>query len=306
MNKASKDWASGYLRFPHNRLLFLVHLRAFSSNPDVGLRDIIRCYPYSDSTISTVCKYAERHDGLGLCFILDGLDEYMPGNDSCFIFRLIRREILPKAVVITASRPAAASKFRRFASKQVEVSGFRTQQIYEYVAKYPFSAASKCSHLCQYLDHHPRVLYACYLPIHSAMVCFLFNELEDSLPQTETEIYGEFTKYMILRTLYREGESSEVCIESFNDLALPHKEIYNEICKLAYEMTTKSKQAMTQTDIKSFFKAGFHHRAHFFKNDCVFFSFFGLTSFYLSVFTSFWYQIIALFKSILMVCFIRV
>ena len=48
---------------------------------------------------------------------------------------------------------------------------------------------------------------------------------------------------------------------------------------------------------------------HFKKRLCVFLLlllFFGLTSFYLSVFTSFWYQIIALFKSFLMVCFIRV
>ena len=253
VHKASKDWASGYLKFPHNRLLFLVHLRAFSSNPDVSLHDIIRCYPYSDSTVSTISEYAERHDGLGLCFILDGLDEYMPGNNRCFIFRLIKHEIFPKAVVITASRPAAAANFRRYASKQVEVIGFLTQQIYEYIEKYPFSVASKCNQLCQYLDQHPRVLHSCYLPIHSAMVCFLFNIMEDSLPQTETGIYYEFTKYMILRTLYREDQSSYVCIESFDDLTPPKKEIYNEICRLAYEMTTKSKQVMNQTDIKSFF-----------------------------------------------------
>ena len=253
VHKASKDWASGDLKFPHNRLLFLVHLRAFSSNPDVGLHDIIKCYSYPDSTVSTISEYAERHDGLGLCFILDGLDEYMPGNDSCFIFRLIRREILPKAVVITASRPAAAANFRRFASKHVEVIGFLTQEIYEYVAKYPFSTFPKCNQLCQYLDQHPRVLHTCYLPIHSAMVCFLFNELEDDLPQTETEVYGEFTKYMILRTLYREGESRDTCIESLDDLAPPQKEIFYKICRLAYEMTKLSKQVTKQTEIKSFF-----------------------------------------------------
>ena len=252
VHKASKDLASGHLKFPHNRLLFLVHLRAFSSNPDVGLHDIIRCYPYSDSTVSTISEYAERHDGLGLCFILDGLDEYMPGDNSCFIFRLIRREILPKAVVIIASRPAAAANFRQFASKRIEVIGFRTEQIYEYVEKYPFSETSKCNQLCQYLKQHPRVLHTCYLPIHSVMVCFLFNELEDNLPQTETEIYGEFTKYMILRTLYREG-ASDVYIESLDDLPPHQKEIFNEICRLAYEMTTLSKQVMKQSDIKSFF-----------------------------------------------------
>ena len=253
VHKAGKDWASGYLKFPHNRLLFLVHLRAFSSNFDVGLHDIIKCYPFSDSTVYTITEYAERHDGLGLCFILDGLDEYMPGNDSCFIFRLIKRKILPKAVVITASRPAAAAYFRNYASKQVEVIGFLSQQIYQYVAEYPFSLASKCNKLSQYLDQHPGVLHTCYLPIHSAMVCFLFNELEDDLPQTETEIYAEFTKYMILRTLYREGEFKRMCIESFDDLAPSHKEIFHKICRLAYEMTTLSKQVLKQNDIRSFF-----------------------------------------------------
>ena len=255
VHKASKDWASGYLKFPHNRLLFLVHLRAFPSNTDISMHDIIRCYPYSDSTVSTISEYAERHDGLGLCFILDGLDEYMPGNNNCFIFRLIKHEILPKAVVIIASRPAAAANFRDYASKQVEVIGFLTQQIYEYVEKYPFSAASKGYLLKQYLDHHPRVLHTCYLPIHSAMVCFLFNFLEGSLPQTESEIYGDFTKHMILRTSYRDSNivKSNECTKSLDDLAPPQKEIFSKICRLAYEMTTLSKQAMEQTDIESFF-----------------------------------------------------
>ena len=55
-------------------------------------------------------------------------------------------------------------------------------------------------------------------------------------------------------------------------------------------------------------KAGSHHKGGGggLKNDCVFLVFFCLTSFYLSVFTSFWYQNIALFKSFLMICFIRV
>ena len=86
------------------------------------------------------------------------------------------------------------------------------------------------------------------------MVCFLFNFLEGSLPQTESEIYGEFTKHMILRTSYRvSNESNNECIKSLDDLAPPQKEIFSKICRLAYEMTTLSKQAMEQTDIKSFF-----------------------------------------------------
>ncbi len=69
-------------------------------------------------------EYTEKHDGLGFCFILDGLDEN--SNKA----QLIRKEVLPKAVVIVASRPAAASKFRSSsASRQVEIIGFLKDQI---------------------------------------------------------------------------------------------------------------------------------------------------------------------------------
>ena len=252
VHKLSKDWARNEIAITHVRLLFLIHLRGFCSDPNIGLCDLIGCY-FGGSDVEVIEKYANKHQGLGLCFILDGLDEYMPQRKNAYIFELIRKHVLPKSVVIVASRPAAAADFRLNATRQIEVLGFLRDQIYDYIENYTFSSPSK-SHtgLIKYLDEHPNVLHMCYLPIHTCMICFLYNILKSDLPQTETSIYVEFTKFTMLRMLYRDDSNSDMYIESLSDLPEPHYQLYVTICKLAFEMTRSSKQVIRQTEVKLF------------------------------------------------------
>ena len=253
VHKFRQDWARNEIAITHVRVLFLIHLRGFCSDPNIRLCDLIGCY-FSGSDVEVIEKYANKHQGLGLCFVLDGLDEYMPQRKQVYIYDLIRKHVLPKSVVIVASRPAAAADFRTGATRQIEVLGFLRDQIYDYIQNYTFSSPSK-SHtgLIKYLDEHPNVIHMCYLPIHTCMVCFLYDNLESDLPQTETSIYAEFTKFTMLRMLYRDDSNSEVCIESLNDLPEPLNQLYVSICTLAFEMTSSSKQVMRQTEIKHFF-----------------------------------------------------
>ena len=252
IHKFSQDWARKEITITHVRLLFLIHLRGFCSDPNIGLSDLIGCY-FSGSDAEVIEKYANKHQGLGLCFVLDGLDEYMPLKKHVYIYDLIRKHVLPKSVVIVASRPAAAADFRKKATRQIEVLGFLRDQIYAYIEKYTFSSPSKSlAGLIKYLDEHPNVLHMCYLPIHTCMVCFLYDNLELDLPQTETNIYVEFTKFTMLRMLYRDDSNTDMCIESVTDLPEPQNQLYVTICKLAFEMTKSSKQVMTQTEVKHF------------------------------------------------------
>lgn len=211
VHKVSRDWANGKLHLKDVQLLFLVHLRLFFSDPDVTIHDIIKQYYLLDSTVSQIEKYTEEYSGKGLCFILDGLDEYTPKrngtpvNDNV-IFKLIRKELLPKALVIVASRPAALAHLRRKASKRVETLGFLKAEIREYVKHYKFSDPAKTDGLFTYLRLHPNVMHMCYLPIHTAMVCYLYEEMGNALPRTETEMYQQFTNLTLLRALLSGGE----------------------------------------------------------------------------------------------------
>ena len=255
VHKFSRDWANGgiFLWLDNIRLLFLVHLRTFLNDPDIGLRNVLQCYYTEDyEYVGEIVKFAGDHSGEGLCFILDGLDEYSPKlKENTFIFRLIKRELLPKAVVIVASRPAATAKLRTIATKRVEVLGFLKEQIYQYVENYKFPTIenSKRADLRKYLDDHPNVRHMCYLPIHCAIVCFLFDIMGSCLPHTETEIYTEFTRHTLLRTLTPSGVDS---LNSLESLPSNEKNIFHQICKLGFEKTIASKQVMKKSELDFF------------------------------------------------------
>ena len=162
VHKFSQDWGKGDIWLESVELLFLVHLRGFFNDPDITLRKIIQCYYTKCGVyIDEIVKFAEDHNGEGLCFVLDGLDEYTPRSmDNTFIFQLIKKELLPKAVVIVASRPAATAKLRSTATKRVEVLGFLKDQIYQYVENYKFSEIvnSKRADLRKYLQEHLKAI----------------------------------------------------------------------------------------------------------------------------------------------------
>ena len=260
VRKISQDWATGVFKWNHVRLLILVSLRGFQSDSSIHLKDLI-CYYYDSSLqISSIIKYAEKHGGLGIGFILDGMDEYRPqGMKSTYINKLLECLAMPRALVVAVSRPAAVAKYRRRVNMRIEVRGFFKEQIADYIESYQFSSQSKCSDLIKYLEDHPNVHHMCYLPIQAAMVCFLFDELGGSLPRTETEIYKEFTKHAVLRTMYRYREESETYLESIFKLQGEERNYFCDICRLAFEMTCFSKQIVLQSQLDSFSLKGSVH-----------------------------------------------
>ena len=255
VHRFSKDWASGNpkLNLKKIQLLFLVHLRGFFNDPHITLRDIVKLYYADESTVDTITREAEENSGEGLCFILDGLDEYQPkAIKNTFIFKLIKRLRLPSAVVIIASRPAASVQFRSIADKKIEVIGFLKAQVYEYVEKYPFTATRQKKNLHRYLEQHPNVHHMCYLPIHAAMVCYLFNVMGGTLPQTKTKMYTDFTTLTLLHT--NTDEEVADAIMSAEHLPEDEKKLFLRICKLGFEKTMALKQVMRKDEVRDFFK----------------------------------------------------
>ena len=250
VHRVSQDWAHR-LMLGLVKALFLIYLRGFHSNPGTNLKNLVKCYFNDEEDTEVICKYICERRGLGVCFILDGLDEYQPEVDEDapnFIVQLIRGDVLPRAVVIVASRPAAVAMYTKVARRHVEVLGFFKQQVEEYINSYEFNSDLKQSTLKKYLEHHPNVQHMCYLPIQTAMVCFLFDVCEDTLPNTETGIYTEFTRQTVLRALYRRIASRHKIIQSLEHLDKTEKDIVFQICKLAFEMTRSSKQVIQQEE----------------------------------------------------------
>ena len=253
VHKVSRDWANDELHLKGVQLLLLIHLRHFLSNPNVTLHDLIKYHNFNESTTNEIVKYAEDCSGEGLCFVLDGLDEYTPEKqNTTIISKLIQRKFLPRSIVIVASRPSALAPFRKGATKRVETLGFFKNEIEQYIKKYQFSSPSKHQGLFSYLQLHPNVMHMCYLPIHTAMVCYLYDVMGSSLPRTETGMYEKFTNHTLLRTLYREEQESDKVfyLKSVDDLSDHDNMLFAQICELAFEKTKSSQQVMKGREFK--------------------------------------------------------
>ena len=264
MNKVSQDWAKW--KIFTSCLLFLVHLRRFGNRSDVDLETVLRSTPvdFSGEEIQQLLAQIEGNQGKGVVFALDGLDEYSPEKKerkTTFIHKLIKGEILPKSVVIVASRPAASQKYRRNATKCIEVLGFLKDQIYEYIDSYFVGHKDENElvlGLRTYLEHHPNVMHMCYLPLHMAIVTYLYEVEGASLPQTETEIYKHFTLSTLLRSIRKRGEmevddEEEFGLSSFDDLLPEDRVVFDLILELAYQSTVVNpKQVFSADDVRKF------------------------------------------------------
>ena len=253
VHKVTRDWATGRKVLQGAKMVFLITLRLLNfSKKDQSLLEVLEVFYGGEVLRKSVEHDLQECGGKGACFIIDGLDEYQHKNKKeSVIYQLIDKKCLPFSMVIVASRPVATNKLRESCSRRVEVIGFSKSQINEYVETYPFNGSDKVvsnmvSKLKLYLDRHPNILHMCYLPVHAAMICFLFSQLEGNIPHTETQIYEQFTISTLLRQKTRKEEQQQ--LKSLMDLFGEEELQFRSICKLAFDMIMNSQQVVSQSD----------------------------------------------------------
>ena len=250
MHKVTRDWGLKRNILVNAEIVILVPIRLFGTrNREISLSDIFKIYIETDSKRCRLLEVINDNMGEGVCFIIDGLDEYEYHNNyDTVILKLISKCLLPLSMVIVASRPVGTASVRNKApvTKRIEVLGFKNNQILEYVISYNKEDQNMASKLISYLKTHSNVYRMCYLPVHAAMICFLYSKLGENIPQTETKIYESFTRFTLLRKLNREDPQHQR-INSLQCLTGDIKEYFINICKLAFDMIMHSKQAILQS-----------------------------------------------------------
>ena len=242
-HKLTRDWATRPDVLNGAKLVFLVSLRVlclFKENKT--LSGILNRF-YDDHILQTKVKeMLERESGEGVCFIIDGLDEYPERNVATNIIqRLICKQYLPSAMIIVASRPIGTVELRHSAqiTKRIEVLGFSKDQILNYVKEY-FNSGNDAQELQDYLRSHINIFHMCYLPVHAAMICFIYSRPGATVPNTETKVYEYFTLLTIKRKQKRDEDKKEC--STLKGLDGNIKESFKKVCQLAFDMTVKSKQ----------------------------------------------------------------
>ena len=247
MHKVSKDWAQNKGILQGAEIVVLVPIRLLdSANKNIDLADIFDIYMNNIKERVQIYEVYEKLSGEGVCIIIDGLDEYEHVKDSStIILKLITKKVWPLAMIVVASRPIGTALLRNkgpVKTKRIEVLGFKNDQISEYVFSYFKGNDDKAEKLMLYLKSHVNVYRMCYLPVHAAMICVLYEIEGDSIPQTETKIYESFTKCAVARN-NKQSQDTDSLLALTGDV----KEYFSNICKLAFDMIVQSKQVMLQS-----------------------------------------------------------
>ena len=283
MNKISRDWARREILTPY--LVVLVPLRRLNNETDRNILTILRiaCPGLPVHDLEQLAGHIEQHQGEGVVFAFDGLDEYVPyfydpvtklkeelthgtkkplrrqltaffatGKKKTIddIFQIMYGKSLTKALVIVSSRPSACTEFREYAKKRIEVLGFLKAQIVDYIYHCFDCDEDKAKQLILHLERYPNLMNMAYLPLHCAMLAFLYQE-DTLLPETETEFYKFFTISTLLRDIRKRQGGINISLMSFDDLSDSDRVIFDKICELAFNATVKSKQVFTASDVKN-------------------------------------------------------
>ena len=256
ITKVSIDWANKKV-LKDVEIFVLVRLRRFLGKDQLTLEDLFGIYSSQTSIISPLIKEVSETGGRGVCFAFDGLDEYQAvfkrGN---LIHDIIDGTQLPNANIYLLSRPAGSHRLRNSArlTHNVEIIGFLEKEVKKYIFDYYEDQVGKAHTLWKYLNDHPNIARMCYIPLHLAMIVFLYD-LDPQLsllPDTETDLYNKFVLHTLYRAITRElseDEAQDFELHLFKYIPEGKRKLFESVCKLAFTATCEQKQIFTGKEI---------------------------------------------------------
>ena len=293
--KILREWASDNLLKEKQKskvdfkVAFLVKLWKFNSvqNKELSLRDLLDRSEYSANDLTDeVWNYVLKNPNKVLV-IFDGFDQYsgktkiddeshsyrdneqesMPIH---FLFKkIVSGNILRGATVLTTTKPNAVScmgglKFH----KTVEILGFGTEQVDDYVQKFTEGDDQKASTIKQHIKSNLNFLSFCYVPVNCFIICTsLFQLLRSDnsnlasaghLPTTLTEVYSIAVKFLYFRHDSKKVNNVENnFLNPFKKLSSSVQREFTRLGKIAFDGIDEGRHIFQSVDVEG---NGLFHR----------------------------------------------
>ena len=188
-------------------LAFLIYLRDPRMQEIKSVTQLIQLFT-STKIACDVADYIQECNGSGVAFVIDGFDEYPSSlQHSSLIVDIIRGEILHKAMVVVTSRPTATVSLHDHVDRRIDILGFAKEEREQYITQSLTDHPDKKSELFSYLKKQPTINGFCYIPLHLAVLLYLFEQ-GGRLPETLTEMNESFIIHTVYRHLKRYKPSS--------------------------------------------------------------------------------------------------
>lgn len=227
------QWANGDL-LTECDLVFLVYLRDPRAHKMKSIKDLLNLYT-SEKKAAEIKNHLENCRGQNIGFIFDGFDE-LPASlqKTSYATKIIEGEemIAHRSIVVVTSRPTATLFLHRVVDRRIEVLGFAKEERDRYIMLSLDDSPTKKQELENYLKCHPIIDSFCFVPLHLAVLLFLFQM--KCLPETLTEMNEFFVVHTIYRQLNKLSSSVEHVINKLTDLPKKMYIFVQKLSKLAY------------------------------------------------------------------------
>ena len=262
----SKRWGKGEI-LKHFEMVVLLRLREVRVQK---IETIFDLFFYSNSTVQkAIAREVEQNHGDKILFIFEGFDELPTSKrtEDYLLCQILKGDVLPAASILVTTRHSASGYLSENfdePNQHIQILGFTRENItsyYESVLK----EERVLTAFKTYLNLHPHILSAMYVPLHCAIVVEVFinsfdtqtvGETKATIPKTMTQLYYSLTKSLLMRYLKKHPKhgKKQYRIQQFDRLPgkVPKKLDY--ISKLAYEGLVKDKVIFTDEDVPENFE----------------------------------------------------
>ena len=293
--KILRDWASDNLISETQKsqidinVAFLIKLRMFNSiNKDLNLRELLDHSEYSTALSEDIWNYILDNPERVLV-IFDGFDEYLgrteinkddiPHRNSgeermpvhLLLKKIVSGKILTGATVLTTTRPNAVSCFGSLDfHKTVEILGFTTEQVKDYVEKFT-KEEDKAETIKQHITSNLNLLAFCYIPVNCFIICSCLLELLGnttgftSLPTRLTQIYSIAIKMFYFsyddnQYRHNKADGQPFFLKPFKELSSHVQNVFARLGKIAFDGIKEGKLILESHEVNDLESNGLFHR----------------------------------------------
>ena len=245
------QWATNEI-LTEIKILFLIYLRDPQLQSITTTKQLVEYMSMGcldDEQITTFDKYLVNTKGQQLCIVMDGFDEY-PSllQQHSFIVDIINGVVLPEAIVVITSRPTATVSLHDRVDRRIDILGLPKEEREKYISQIFSNSSDKKDALDKYLKQQPVINGLCFVPLHLAILLYLFQQ--GSLPETLTEMNESFILHTIYRHLERYGLTPSGTVDKLSKLPKLFLDIIHGLSVLAFNGLQENKLVFTFDEIK--------------------------------------------------------
>ena len=244
------QWANKKLMI-EKKFLFLLFLRQRNFKNMITVQSFIQYIVKNDEITACLAKYLLQTEGKDLAIVFDGYDEVSAEDiKSSIIADIIDRRLFAKCCLVITSRPTASAHLHSIVDCRVEIVDFTEEDRLDYIQNALQSDSKKVEELTHYLQSNPTINALCYIPLNMTILLCLVENGKDKLPKTQTDMYRNFIKMTIVRSIAKFDIECSKVITSITELPCPYNKIFEELAKLAYKALNIDKIIFTLDEIK--------------------------------------------------------